>query len=72
MADSEAEGGHCFSGNPPTVSDVSNKYASDPGITNVVRTVDVTSIANDEAGDGDYDDPYPSGGQSKPPIIPYT
>lgn len=60
-----AEGATCvalgaFEGAAAKVAspDVSNR---DQAISNRVQNIDVTSVANDKADDGDYDDPYPGG-----------
>lgn len=42
---------------PPTVAGQSNRE----DLTNIAQRIDVTTIANDEPDDGDYDDPYPGG-----------
>lgn len=61
--DAGAEGGHCFTlggfdstGKVPDVNLPNTEVQN-----NVVRNIDVTSVANDMPGDHDYDDPYPGG-----------
>lgn len=67
MADPQAEGGVAFSGDqPPT------EAGYKPPESNIVKNVDITSIATDGDGpssnDRDYDDPYP-GGPNGPPDV---
>jgi len=65
-----AEGGHTVPfGNFDDTAAVPDINLGSGPLDNIIQRVDVTTVANDEANDRDYDDPYP-GGKSDGVTIP--